>query len=90
MKYTTKQSRIEEITIDLEDGCILKLTNENVHNVSVNKVVDTVFCNGKNYPMDEYYEVSIGFTNGIDYDTKTTDKTLVENLWIFSSKGWSN
>ena len=48
MKYTTKQSRIEEITIDLEDGCILKLTKKNVHNVYVNKVVDTVFCDGKN------------------------------------------
>ena len=84
MKYTTKQSRIEEITIDLEDGCILKLTNKNTHTVYVNKVVDTVFCDGKYHTIDEYYEVSIGFINGIEYETKTTDKTLVENLCSFS------
>lgn len=86
MKYTTKQSRIEEITLDLEDGCILKLTNKNTHTIYINKVVDTVFYDGKHHPVNEYYEVSIGFTNGIEYETRTTDKTLAENLWNFSGK----
>ena len=30
MKYTTKRNKVEEILIDFEDGCVVKLTDKNM------------------------------------------------------------
>ena len=89
MKYTTKRRKVEEIVIDLEDGCILKLNN-NVKDISLNKVVNTVRCVGKNYPIEQYWECYICLTNGISYDFETQDEILVENLKSLVDPYWSN
>lgn len=83
MKYTTKQSRIEEITIDLEDGCILKLHDKNTQEITLNKVVDTFHVDGENFPYKEYYEVYITLTNGITLELTTKDEQLIKDLTSF-------
>lgn len=88
MKYTTKRSKVEEVVIDLEDGCVLKLNARNVRDISLNKVVNTVRVDAKNYPIEQYYEGYINLTNGISYDFETTDETLVENLRDLIAPCW--
>lgn len=83
MKYTTKQSRIEEITIDLEDGCVLKLHDKNTQEISLNKIVDTFRVDGENFPYKEYYEVYITLTNGISLQLATKDEQLIKDLTSF-------
>ena len=36
MKFTSKKT-VSEVVIDLEDGCIVKLTKHNLLNVNINK-----------------------------------------------------
>ena len=85
MKYTTKQSRIEEIIVDLEDGCILRLDKFNIIEFSVNYVSENINWRGKIYPHFSPFEVKISLMNGINYTFKTKDKSLVESLHELTS-----
>ena len=89
MKYTTKRSKVEEVVIDLEDGCVLTLNGRNIQEIHLNKVVDAVRVDGKNYPISLYYECSVNLINGISYDFKTSDETLVSNLGDLMNPRWS-
>lgn len=37
MKHTTKRSKVEEIVIDFEDGCVVKLTKYNFKHIEWEK-----------------------------------------------------
>ena len=80
MKYTTKQSRIEEINIDLEDGCILRLDRFNIIECSVKDISENINWWGKIYPHPSRLEVKVSLMNGIDYTFPTEDTTLIENI----------
>ena len=80
MKYTTKQSRIEEITIDLEDGCILRLDRFNILEFSVDYTLKDINWVGKLCPHFSHFEVKISLMNGVNYTFETKDKTFMENL----------
>ena len=80
MKYATKQSIIEEITIDLEDGCILKLDRFNIIECSVTNFSENINWVGKICHNFSHFEVKISLMNGINYTFKTKDKYLVESL----------
>ena len=80
MKYTTKQSRVEEVTIDLEDGCILRLDKFNIIEFSVNYVPENINWRGKIHPHFSPFEVKISLMNGVAYTFETKDKTFMENL----------
>ena len=85
MRYTTKQSRIEEIIVDLEDGCILRLDKFNIIEFSVNYVSENINWRGKIHPHFSPFEVKISLMNGINYTFKTKDKSLVESLHELTS-----
>ena len=80
MKYTTKQSRVEEVTIDLEDGCILRLDKFNIIEFSVDYFSENTNWISKIHPHFSPFEVKISLMNGINYTFKTKDKSLVESL----------
>ena len=80
MKYTTKQSRIEEIIVDLEDGCILRLDRFNIIECSVTDVFENINWGGKICPHFSHFEVKISLMNGVAYTFETKDKTFIENL----------
>lgn len=80
MKYTTKQSRIEEITIDLEDGCILRLDRFNILEFSVEDTFENINWGGKVCPHFSHFEVKISLMNGVNCTFETKDKTFMENL----------
>lgn len=49
MKYTTKRSKVEEILIDFEDGCIVKLTDKNMLGITydlTDRVCAVILSNG--------------------------------------------
>ena len=85
MKYTTKQSRIEEIIVDLEDGCILRLDRFNIIECSLTDVFENINWGGKIYPHFSHFEVKIGLMNGVAYTFETKDKSLVESLLELTS-----
>ena len=76
MKFTEKKT-VLEVVIDLEDGCILKLTKYNLHSMSMS-VSHSFF----EVPVTS---VSIIMNNGISYDFKTTDECLVSTLHLLCS-----
>ena len=80
MKYTTKQSRIEEIIVDLEDGCILRVDRFNIIECSVTDVSENINWRGKICPHFSHFEVKISLMNGVTYTFETKDKTFIENL----------
>ena len=80
MKYTTKQNRIEEITIDLEDGCILRLDRFNILKCSVRDTSENIKCGGVIYSHTPHLKVKVGLMNGVDYTFLTEDITLIENI----------
>lgn len=88
MKYTTKRSKVEEVVIDLEDGCVLTLNGRNIQEIHLNKIVDTVRVDGKNYPISQYYLCCVNLINGISYDFETSDETLVSNLRDLKNPCW--
>ena len=71
MKYTTKQSRIEEIIVDLEDGCIIKITRSNL--------IQTNICQN-HLGTENTYNVSVGLDNGIVLNLKNVDQDFVNSL----------
>ena len=71
MKYTTKQSRIEEVIVDLEDGCIIKITCSNI--------MQTNIC-PNHLGTEKTYNVSVGLSNGIVLNLKNVEKDFVNNL----------
>lgn len=82
MKYTTKRSKVEEVTIDLEDGCILKITKDNVNQFDFSEVYDSErSVSSKTISRFSHYEVNLSFTNGILYTVKTLDKALYDDLF---------
>ena len=87
MKYTTKRSKVEEVVIDLEDGCILKLNN-NVTDISLNKVSDTIRYRDKHNLFDQYWDCHITLDNGLSYYFKTRDEVLVQDLTQLCGKGY--
>lgn len=80
MKYTTKQSRIEEIIVDLEDGCILRLDRFNIIECSLTDVFENINWGGKICPHFSHFEVKISLMNGVNCTFETKDKTFMENL----------
>lgn len=84
MKYTTKRSKVEEVVIDLEDGCILKLTRNNVISMGSDKIYEKHHFLGQTHGTFSHYEVNIVMTNGIDYEFKTLDEQLVEDIYSLS------
>ena len=72
MKFTAKKT-VSEVVIDLEDGCVLKLTRSNLNNLTFNNICVNEY-------VKECYQVLIDMKNGIDYRFKTTDKLLIESL----------
>ena len=80
MKYTTKQSRIEEIIVDLEDGCILRLDRFNLIECSVTDVFENINWGGKICPHFSHFEVKISLNNGVNCTFETKDKNFVENI----------
>ena len=72
MKFTAKKT-VSEVVIDLEDGCVLKLTRSNLNNLTFNNICVNEY-------VKECYQVLIDMKNGIDYQFKTTDKLLIESL----------
>ena len=82
MKYTTKRSKVEEVIIDLEDGCILKITKDNVNRFDFSVVYDSGSpVSSKSISRFSYYEVNLSFANGILYTVKTLDKALYDDLF---------
>ncbi len=75
MKFTSKKT-VSEVVIDLEDGCIIKLTKLNIHNLSLEKIHQSEY-------FRSCYRVSIDMKNGISYQFETRDKLLVESLSLF-------
>ena len=71
MKYTTKQSRIEELVIDLEDGCIIRVTPSNI--------VQTNIC-PNHIGTVKSYNASIGLNNGVVLNLKHVDQEFVNDL----------
>lgn len=72
MKFTSKKT-VSEVVIDLEDGCVIKLTKLNLHNLSLEIIHQSDYTRG-------CYKVEIDMKNGIRYQFKTTDELLVESL----------
>ncbi|MEG2307233.1 MAG: hypothetical protein RSB94_07835 [Erysipelotrichaceae bacterium] len=82
MKYTTKRSKVEEVTIDLEDGCILKVTKDNVNLFDFSEsYIGERSLNYERSSIFSHYEVNLSFTNGILYTVKTLDKALYDDLF---------
>lgn len=71
MKYTTKQSRIEELVIDLEDGCIIRVTPSNI--------MQTNIC-PNNIGINKSYNVTISLNNGVVLNLKHVDEQFVNEL----------
>ena len=80
MKYTTKKSKVEEIVIDLEDGCILKLTKDNVIQLNTNSIYDHYCYSDTKRSEFSHYEIQLYLKNGLSYEFKTLDKQLFEDL----------
>ena len=80
MKYTTKRSKVEEVIIDLEDGCILRLDRFNFIECSVTDVFENINWGGKICPHFSHFEVKISLMNGVNCTFETKDKNLIENI----------
>ena len=70
MKYTSKKT-VSEVVIDLEDGCIVKLTKHNLLNVNIGNYVNQ---------FETYYKIDIELTNGLGIQLKTSDKNFLSDL----------
>ena len=70
MKFTSKKS-VSEVVIDLEDGCIVKLTKHNLLNVNINKYATQ---------FGAYSKIDIELTNGLGIQLKTSDENFLSDL----------
>ena len=72
MKFTSKKT-ISEVVIDLEDGCIVKLTKHNLLNVSIGNYATQ---------FEMYYKIDIELINGLSVQLKTCDENFISDLKI--------
>ena len=69
MKFTSKKS-VSEVVIDLEDGCIVKLTKHNLLNVNICYITQFETC----------FKIDIELTNGLGIQLKTSDENFLSDL----------
>lgn len=75
MKFTSKKS-VSEVVIDLEDGCIVKLTKHNLLNVNIcNYITQFETC----------FKIDIELINGLSVQLKTCDENFLSDLKILIS-----
>lgn len=80
MKFTSKKT-VSEVVIDLEDGCVLKLTRSNLNNLTIGFIDEQgSLVHLTRHPAISYCEVAVDMRNGISYNFKTQDKMLIESL----------
>lgn len=80
MKFTSKKT-VSEVVIDLEDGCVLKLTRSNLNNLTIGFIEEPCsLIQLQHCPVSSYCKVSVDMRNGISYNFKTQDKMLIESL----------
>ena len=79
MKFTSKKT-VSEVVIDLEDGCIVKLTKHNLLNVNIGNYVNQ---------FETYYKIDIELTNGLGIQLKTSDENFLSDLNMLISN-WTN
>ena len=70
MKFTSKKT-VSEVVIDLEDGCIVKLTNHNLLNVNINNYATQ---------FETYFKIDIELVNGLSIKLKTSDENFLSDL----------
>ena len=70
MKFTSKKT-VSEVVIDLEDGCIVKLTKHNLLNVNIVNHVNQ---------FEKYFKIDIELTNGLGIQLKTSDENFLSDL----------
>ena len=70
MKFTSKKT-VSEVVIDLEDGCIVKLTKHNLLNVNIGNYVNQ---------FETYFKIDIELTNGLCIQLKTSDENFLSDL----------
>ena len=79
MKFTSKKT-VSEVVIDLEDGCIVKLTKHNLLNVNINNYATR---------FGVYYKIDIELTNGLGIQLKTSDENFLSDLNTLINN-WTN
>ena len=79
MKFTSKKT-VSEVVIDLEDGCIVKLTKHNLLNVNIGNYVNQ---------FETYFKIDIELTNGLGIQLKTSDENFLSDLSMLISN-WTN
>jgi hypothetical protein len=72
MKFTSKKT-VLEVVIDLEDGCIVKLTKHNLLNANI--------CNYITQ-FETYFKIDIELVNGLSIQLKTSDENFLSDLNI--------
>ena len=79
MKFTSKKT-VSEVVIDLEDGCIVKLTKHNLLNVNIGNYATQ---------FETYFKIDIELTNGLGIQLKTSDANFLSDLKMLISN-WTN
>lgn len=74
MKFTSKKT-ISEVVIDLEDGCVLKLTNKNLKSISMI---------GQDYLYLRI--VRIELSNGISVEVEAPNNLITELNCLINSR----
>ena len=72
MKFTSKKT-VSEVVIDLEDGCVVKLTKHNLLNVNIGNYINQ---------FETYFKIDIELTNGLGIQLKTCDENFLSDLKI--------
>ena len=70
MKFTSKKT-VSEVVIDLEDGCIVKLTKHNLLNVNISNYLNQ---------FETCFKIDIELTNGLGIQLKTSDENFLSDL----------
>ena len=70
MKFTSKKT-VSEVVIDLEDGCIVKLTKHNLLNVNIGNYINQ---------FETYFKIDIELINGLSIQLKTSDENFLSDL----------
>ena len=79
MKFTSKKT-VSEVVIDLEDGCIVKLTKHNLLNVNIGNYINQ---------FETYFKIDIELINGLSIQLKTSDENFLSDLNMLISN-WTN
>lgn len=70
MKYKVKK-KIEEIVIDLQDGCVISITKDKVLDLTINGDMRDSF---------NLIQCEIKLINGITYNFKTRDAEMIRQM----------